>query len=174
MRAIYLRASQLSIVTFFSLLLVTGCTTQFSPAYDQAVLDNLNASNKDIQTLFAKIGTGVSMDTFKERKDAYDHIIGELNALVIQIKARPSPSGAIHITDVNKMLSGLGVSQVASDPNITEVPSARSVRDEADSIEKMKSHDEKYGLGGGALSSYKTSANAYMTQAITYETFLKR
>lgn len=163
-----------SLAVVLVLLSIAGCTTQLAPAYDQSVLDNLNAANKDIQTLFAKIGPGAAADTVKDRKDSYVKIVGELNALVIQIKARPSPVGAVNIQDVNKVLADMKIAGIETDPKVTDTPSARSVQDEADSIGRMRTHDEKYGLEGGALASFKGDATVYMTQAIAYETFLKR
>ena len=89
---------------------VAACTTRLAPAYDQTIVDGLAAANKDTQTLFASIGSEATKETFPSRKDSYDHIVGSLNALVIQAKARPSPD--VSLTDVNAALAHAGLSLI--------------------------------------------------------------
>ncbi len=109
-------------------LFLCGCTVQLAPAYDQSIYDGLVSANKDIQALFVATDTSVTSDTYATRAPAYDHIVAELKAVELQIKARPLPSpGALEET--NKVLTKLGVGGVSADPKFSDSPSARSVED---------------------------------------------
>jgi hypothetical protein len=91
----------------FILIAVAACTTRLAPAYDQTIVDGLASVNKDTQTLFAAIGSEATKESFPSRKDSYDHIVGSLNALVIQAKARPSPD--VSLADANAALAKAGI-----------------------------------------------------------------
>ena len=108
------------------LVFIAGCTAELAPAYDQAVMDGLIATNKDIQALFVAIGPATSKETYPTRASAYDHIISELNAVELQIKIRPVPNPNA-LAEANKALTRLGVGGADIDPNFSDYPSARSV-----------------------------------------------
>jgi hypothetical protein len=152
--------------------LLAGCTAQLAPAYDQNISDGLDGANKDIQTLFAWIGDSVSKDTFKTRSESYNKIIGELNALELQAKLRPSPQGLVNINNVNAALQKSGVTQI--DPNFADVPSVRSIHDTSDTMSHMRDFDAAGGLRGGQLKALENQALTFLSQAIAYESFLKR
>jgi hypothetical protein len=152
--------------------LLAGCTAQLAPAYDQNISDGLDGANKDIQTLFASIGDSVTKDTFKNRSDSYNKIIGELNALELQAKLRPSPQGLVNINNVNAALQKSGVAQI--DPNFTDVPSVRSINDTSGTMSHMRDFDAAGGLRGGQLKALENQALTFLSQAIAYESFLKR
>jgi hypothetical protein len=152
--------------------LLAGCTAQLAPAYDQNISDGLDSANKDIQTLFASIGDSVTKDTFKNRSDSYNKIIGELNALELQAKLRPSPQGLVNINNVNAALQKSGVAQI--DPNFTDVPSVRSINDTSGTMSHMRDFDAAGGLRGGQLKALENQAVTFLSQAIAYESFLKR
>jgi len=151
---------------------VAACTTRLAPAYDQTIVDGLAAANKDTQTLFASIGSEATKETFPSRKDSYDHIVGSLYALVIQAKARPSPD--VSLTDVNAALAHAGIPAIVNDPKFANVPSARSLSDAAETLQKMEVTDASKGLHGNEIEAFENQTNVYLSQAIAYESFLKR
>jgi hypothetical protein len=155
------------------LLLVASCTAQLAPAYDQAIVSGLASANQDVQTLFASLGTGVGKDTYDTRSASYTSIVGELNALEIQAKSRPIP-GSDSLTEANKVLSANGTGQLANDPQFTSFPSARAIHDASVMIATMREADKKAGIHGDELKAYQNQASIFLTQAITYENFLKR
>jgi hypothetical protein len=155
------------------LLLICGCTTQLAPAYDQAVSDGLVSANKDIQALFVAVGTSATKDTYPMRATAYDHIEAELKAVELQIKTRPIPNSDV-LQQANSLLTKFGVGGISNDPNFSNYPSARSVADLVQTIQHMQISDQTTGLPPNLLSAYENQANIYLTQAITYENFLKR
>jgi hypothetical protein len=154
-------------------LLLASCTTQLAPAYDQAIVGGLTSTNQDVQTLFASFGTGVGKETYGTRGDTYTHIIGELNALEIQAKSRPVPASD-SLVEANKVLSANGIGQLTSDPQFTSFPSARAIHDASITIATMREADQKAGVRGDELKAFQNQASIFLTQAITYENFLKR
>ena len=154
--------------------MMTACTVQFAPAYDQIIADGLATANKDMQTLFATMGTAVTKDTFKTRADSYAKIIGELNALEIQVKTRPAPSAAITLTEANAALRKIGITPMDADPNFSNMPSARAIHDTANTLTHMRDLDATAGVRGDALKAFANQANIFISQAIAYESFLKR
>jgi len=164
----YLRTVSLSVV-----VLLCSCTTQLAPPYDQAISDGLVSANKDTQALFVSIGTLVTKDTYASRAPAYNHFVSELKAVELQIKSRPMPSSDA-LAATNKFLAKVGTAGIAVDPNFSDYPSARSVDDLVGTIQHMQSADQSNGLRGGELSAFENQATIYLTQAITYESFLKR
>ena len=161
------------LTTALFLLLTAGCATQLAPQYDQAISDGLASANKDVQTLFASLDNGVSKETYSTRVDSYNHIIGNLNALEIQAKSRPIPVSN-SLVDVNKILGANGLGGLSQDPQFTNFPSARAIHDASKTIQKMRAVDEKAGLHGAEIDAFKNQASTFLSQAITYETFLKR
>jgi hypothetical protein len=153
------------------LLFICGCTAQLAPQYDQSIYDGLVSANKDIQALFVAASPATSRDTYPARAPAYDHIIAELNALDLQIKARPIPNpGALEQT--NQLLAKAGV--VAVDPKFSDYPSARAVEDLAETIAQMQRNDQTKGLQATRVLIYKQEAKISLSQAFAYENFLKR
>ncbi len=155
------------------LLCNTACMAQLAPSYDQTISDGLTSANKEMQTLFASVDSGVDKSTYPKRADAYNRLIGDLNALEIQVKARPIPSSKI-TDEVNKLLSSHNISQIANDPNFTDYPSARAIHDASDQIAHMRQADQVAGLRGGEVKAFENAGSTFMIQAITYENFLKR
>jgi hypothetical protein len=151
---------------------VAACTTRLAPAYDQTIVDGLASANRDAQTLFASIGSEATKESFPSRKDSYDHIVGSLNALAIQAKARPSPD--VSLTDVNAALAHAGIPAIVNDPKFADVPSARSMSDAAETVQKMEATDASEGLHGNEIEAFENQTNVYLSQAIAYESFLKR
>lgn len=146
---------------------------QLAPAYDQSVYDGLVAANKHMQELFVAAGGGVTQSTYPTRAPLYDHLIAELMAVELQIKARPIPN-ADALTKTDQLLVKLGVAGLPVDPNFSAYPSARSVADLTDTIRHMQASDRSTGLPASLLAAYKNQAAIYLTQAIAYEAFLKR
>jgi hypothetical protein len=158
-----------------SLALVSsgGCATQLAPAYDQAVSTGLVSANNDIQALFVSVGSQVSKDTYASRQPAYDHIVAELNAVELEIKARPTPNPDA-LESAQKLLTRMGVRAMDVDPGFSEYPSARAVDRLVVDIQTMQAADQKAGLRGDEVKAFENEANTFLSQAVAYENFLKR
>jgi len=60
------------------------------------------------------------------------------------------------------------------DPNFADVPSVRSIHDTSDTMSHMRDFDAAGGLRGGQLKALENQAVTFLSQAIAYESFLKR
>lgn len=154
-------------------LALGGCMAQLAPLYSPTISAELAAANGDIQSLFVAVGTDADVSTFATRKPAYDQIVAELRATELEIRARPTPSPDA-LAAANKVLQRLRVANLAPDPGFSDFPSARAVGDLADTIQHMESADQAGGLHREAIPAFEKQATIFLTQAITYENFLKR
>jgi hypothetical protein len=73
-------------------------------------------------TLFASAANGLAKESYGARADTYNMLIGSLDALEIQAKARPVPKTK-NIVAVNTWLEKRGLPAVTDD----EVPSATAI-----------------------------------------------
>jgi|HubBroStandDraft_1064217.scaffolds.fasta_scaffold07682_4 hypothetical protein len=154
-------------------LALGGCQTMLAAAYDPTIATALSTANSDIQALFVSIGTDAPVSTFGARKPAYDHIIAELDAVLIEIKARPIPNPEV-LAKVNQALEAVHVGGITVDPDFSSYPSARSVADMVKVLTQMENADQQAGLHKELIPGFEQPVITYLTQAITYENFLKR
>jgi hypothetical protein len=164
-RFVYLKFfAALSFITVLS-----ACTTQLVPGYDKALFDGITQTNIQIMELFASVSFGTDASTFSEREAAYNAIIGRVDALALQSKARPVPDNKI-TEKVNKFLESRGISALSDG----EAPSAASLEEASENLVKMRDKDKSDGLRSGAISAFKNAVVISMDQALTYEAFLER
>jgi hypothetical protein len=148
---------------------------QLAPAYDQTIATGLASANTSMQTLFAQIGTASDAATYASqgRETAYVQVIGALKALEVQAQSRPLPPTDL-LKTVNDLLSRQGKAQLAPDPNFSDYPSARAMHDAEATLIAMQTEDARAGLHGMEVNAFENQATTYLSQAITYENFLKR
>lgn len=156
-------------VTSIVLLLLPGCAAQLAPDYDQALVDGLVSINTEVMQYFASVSSGTTKDTFSEREDSYNKLIGSLDALEIQAKARPFPKNDA-TEKINEFLSERGVNMLESD----EAPSAYALKKISETITKMRDTDKKQGITAVEVLAFKGQTVIYLDQALTYESFLER
>lgn len=149
--------------------LLASCATQLAPLYDKAIVDGITTANREAMTLFASLSAGSSRDSFAERADNYNRIIGSLDALEIQARARPTPKTST-LEAVNNWLEKRGLPAVSDD----DVPSATALNRISATLKKMRDTDRKQGVTATEVQAFKNQLAIYMDQAITYEAFLQR
>lgn len=167
-----LRSSSIGLAAC-ALAMLGGCMAQLAPFYSPLISNELSSANGDIQALFISVGTDANVSSFPSRQPAYDHIVAELRATELEIKARPTPNPEV-LQAANKVLERLKIGGIQPDPDFSDYPSARSVADLADTIQHMESADQAAGLHREAIPAFEQQATIFLTQAITYENFLKR
>lgn len=151
------------------LLFLTACATTLAPDYDKAIVDGLTATNTRMMELFASVSSGTSRETFERREKTYNAIIGSLDALAIQAKARPVPKNKA-TEKVNEYLEKRGVQVLDGE----DAPSATALEKLSETIVKMRDTDRKQGVTFLEVSAFKGQSVIYMDQAMTYESFLER
>lgn len=161
-----IRINFLILLIFFSL---AGCATQLAPKYDAALFEGITNTNAKIMELFSMVSSGTDKASFSEREQTYNSVIGSVDALALQSKARPMPDNPV-IEKVNKYLNSRGVGSMTGDV----APSANSLEEVSKQLTKMKEVDSDSGLKAGAVAAFKNAVVTSMDQAITYESFLNR
>jgi hypothetical protein len=168
MNAALARYARFSIAPFIWLLIV-GCTTQLAPSYDKALVTGITSVNSQVMALFASVSTGTKPDSFPQREQKYNEVIGALDALAIQAAARPIPKSTA-TEAMNKALKNRGVAPLSDD----EIPSATALRKISETVVKMRDTDKKQGVTATEAQAFKGQATIYMDQALTYESYLER
>ncbi len=152
--------------------LLAACTVRMAPAYDPAIANGLNSANRTMQTFFAGLSETTTIPAdFAKRQGAYADIIGALKAVSLQIEIHQSLTPQPDLKTVNAMLGKLGVPNLATGSG---VPGASAVSHVVNTLETMEKTDRKHGLSAMEIAAFDGQATIYMSQAITYETFLKR
>lgn len=164
------------LVIFVAVFVLTSCAVKLAPEYDKSIINGLAKANTETLTLFAGISDGAEKDTFSQREKAYNSIIGQFDALRVQVSARPTPRSLI------AEWFGLGTPDVTTEGEIENIgllkaPTADILQEIVNTLIRMRETDQKGTLSkqkmageGGFPNSYEIS----IRQALTYEKALER
>lgn len=158
-------------VVFMAMIAVflTACTATLAPNYDKAIVDGLVSANQKSMEIFASTSSGTSNGDYDKREKQYNSLIGSIDALAIQAKARPVPKN--NVTEkVNKYLHSRGIEALEGE----DAPSATALEKISETITKMRDTDKKQGLTAFEVKAFKGQTVIYLDQALTYESFLER
>ena len=164
-----LHLTTIKIFTFIALFSLASCMTQLAPNYDRALFSGLTETNAKIMELFASVSSGTDKSTFNNRDATYNVLIGRIDALALQSRARPVPENKV-TEKVNKYLESRGIGSLTGG----EAPSAAALDEVSKNLVKMKAQDKKTGLKPTVIAVFKNAIVISMDQAITYEAFLDR
>ena len=158
----------------FSLLLIlcvglSACVARLAPNYDKAIADGLVTTSQQLMTHFASTASGTTASSFAQRDATYSSIIGNLDALALQAKSRPTPKSSVG-DKVNAYLAKRGITIT----DTGEVPSAAALEQISITLTKMRDVDKKQGVTAFEVAVFKGQAVIYLDQALTYENFLER
>lgn len=156
-------------LVLFSLQLLSACTTRLAPSHDAQLYHDIRQTNIKIMTLFAAVSMGSTSASFSQREPLYNELIGTLDALAIQSKARPVPENAIS-EKINQILTKRGMSVI----NDGSPPSAEALNAISKQLTKMKQTDAQKDLKPLLVATFKNAVIISMDQALTYESFLNR
>ena len=160
----------LRLVAVFMALSLVACKATLAPAYDAAIVESLSSSTLTVTTLFTEVKEqGGDKAHYQAHKDTYNEAIAEMEALQMQLKARPAPSNAF-IEKVNKKLEEKNVKPI----DISSAPSADAIAQIIQTLTKMRDVHKSQGLTNLEIDAFKGQTLIYMEQAIFYERFLKR
>lgn len=148
---------------------LSACTAQLAPPYDKAIADGLVSVNQQAMTLFASVSSGTGSDSYPQRDNTYNTLIGALDALALQAKSRPIPK-----TSVNEKVKALLGKRGVSFPETGDAPSAAALEQISITFAKMRDTDKKQGVTAFEVAAFKGQVMIYLDQALTYENFLMR
>jgi len=149
--------------------LLYGCPVRLAPDYSPGVVEGLSGAGSNLMELFASISTGTTPDTFGQREDTYNALIGWFETLALEVRTRPQPEGDV-LRKVNEYLESRDVPRLDDGQS----PSAIAIQEVADTITKMRDTDRKQGLTALEVRAFKGQALIFLDQALTYEKFLER
>jgi hypothetical protein len=164
-----IKVMQFNVTLIFLITILTSCTVQLAPKYDAALFNGLTNANVKIMELFASVSSGTNNSTFSQRDKNYNAVIGLIDALALQSKARPIPENSI-TEKVNTYLESKGIAPMTD----KGAPSANSLEEVSKNLSKMKEVDSKMGLKSNVVKVFKNAVIISMDQALTYESFLDR
>lgn len=167
MRA-YLQAKYLRGIAIGLVLAVGACTTQLAPLYDQALVEGLTSTNAKTMELMASAVGGTTKETFANRENHYNQVIGSLDALALQAAARPAPTNSLGAA-INRTGRESGVSDESQ-----VIPSSTALNEISKTVARMRQIDKKQGVTGVEVQAFKGQVLIYMDQALTYEAALER
>lgn len=165
-----LRYACLGLLFFFA-----NCTVSLAPKFDQGIVDNLSSASAQVFQLLAETSSGTRPAEFPLRAEKYNSLIGTLEALQLQINARPIPKNKTIekiIAKANERLTQRGISTLTSVGDIA--PSSTALEQIIANLTKMRDTDQKQGLTPLEVQAFKGFIQLYLDQALTYEKFLNQ
>lgn len=143
-----------------------GCAVKLAPDYDKAIFDGLTQVNTDAMTLFASTSSG----SYSNRQAAYDSVIGQLNAVQVQIKSRGTPAPPL--------LAGLfvPVNPTNGQRQFSDMP-VPPTADAVNTLIKIVERARKEDVAGrikGRIGFDQEAFAIQMAQALAYEKALQR
>lgn len=168
MNYLSVRNTRLAFVAILAVFL-SACATTLAPNYDKAIVDGLVSVNQKMMEHFASTSSGTNKSDYDKREKTYNSIIGSIDALAIQAKARPIPKNKI-TEKVNEILRSRGVEVLEGE----DAPSATALEKISETITKMRDTDKKQGVTAFEVKVFKGQVVIYLDQAMTYERFLER
>ena len=161
------RVLMLSITVLF----LASCATQLAPRYDAALFSGVTELNVSLMALFATVADGTVNDQpCNSRASQYNQLIGRVDALALQSRARPMPSGKV-LEKLNEYMDERGFGSIVGD----EPPSAAALDRISEDLTKMKDQDcTDGGLTALPVAAFRNGVIISLDQIITYESALNR
>jgi hypothetical protein len=159
-----------SMLIYACIASLVSCAPSLAPQYNQAIVDNMSLASKETLQLLAAVSGGSNASDFGSRESQYNSVIGTLDAIKIQIQARPLPQKKTLdkiLKKVNEQLKARGKSEINA---IT--PSLKAIEQIIANVTKMKEVDKAQGITPDEATLFKGNVNLFFDQAITYEAFL--
>lgn len=164
--------TSIRLVLFGTILFLSGCAVSLAPKFNQSIVDNLSSASSEVFQVLATASDGTKKDDYNTREQLYNHAIGNLESLNLQISARPIPQNKITtkiIIQVNEHLKQKGIAPIDLSQS---TPSATAVENITANITKMRDTDKLQGLTKLEVQAFKNNIQLFLDQALTYERFL--
>ena len=153
------------------LVVLSACTIQLVPSYDQALVEGLDQANKETLTLFAAVESGSPKEKFSDYEDRYATLIGTFDALRERAASRQVPPLAARLSKM-KFVQGFcnSDSNPASCVNVSPLSHAQVLKD----LRQMRDTHRSSGLEPSTVVSFRNDYETAVGQALTVENALKR
>lgn len=165
MSAILKRAALLWVI------LLTACTIQLVPSYDQALVEGLDAANTQALTLFAAVESGATAEKFADYEQTYSEVIGTFDALRQRAANRQVPPLAKRLSET-KIVSEF--CNAREDPTGCVNVSPASLDRVLAVLRQMRDRHRRAGLQTETVDLFRRDYSTAIAQALTVENALKR
>ena len=152
-------------------VLLAACTVQLAPAYDQALVEGLDASHAKALTLFAALETGSSAAEFETYAPRYAELIGGFEGLRERALARQVPPLARRLSKA-RIVQDFCNSR--DDPTACVNASPSSLERVVAVIRMLRNRHRSSGLEEETVRLLRRDYSLAIGQAITVENALKR
>ena len=156
-----------SIFTFF--LFLSACTIQLAPAFDQRIVDDLQAASEAALVQYATVSGGSDKSKFPEMEDDYNQLIGKLDAVRLMSQSRYFPASPTR--GLFRRFDPVANIKKSED---YEAPSVRSLTGMVTTLTALRDKHHDAGLTRGYVATSKNQFETYLDQAMTYERALER
>ena len=156
---------------FSAVLLLSACTIQLAPDYDEALVDRLDVANTQALTHFAAVQDGSPQEEFGQYENRYSMLIGEFAALKQRAETRQTPPLASKLTKI-KFLSTFCNVKVDASSCVNASPA--SLQSVIDVMSRMRRTHKNIGLTADLVTGFETAYETAIKQALTVERALKR
>ncbi|WLE62127.1 hypothetical protein [Burkholderia plantarii] len=167
---------------------LSGCTIQLAPSYDQSVVDRLNKTNASALTLFTSLEQGVKPQEYQKYDAQFSQVIGSYKSLRDQVTTRPVPAlGKAFVEKAKLIKSPDGKSlldDICSDAGDCVYPTPKIIDSIVDTLEAVRRFAGNSGFApatGSCTGSERTGVRRYeciyqheAMQALYVESALKR
>lgn len=156
---------------FLWLFVLTACTIQLAPGYDQALAEGLDKANTQTLTLFASVETGSPAAKFSGYEARYSELIGTFEALRQRAENRQIPPLAKRISRIRPIQD---FCNSETDPTGCVNASPASLKRVTGVLRKMRDRHRSNGLEPDVVDLFRTDYDTAIAQALTVENALKR
>lgn len=152
-------------------ILLSACTIQLVPSYDQALVEGLDSTNKEALTLFAAVEGGSPKSEFGEYEQKYADVIGSFDALYQRASTRQVPPLAKRLAR-QRIVHDFCNS--ATDPASCLNVTPSSLGQVLSTLRRMRDTHKSRGLAPDIVQNFRDSYNPAIGQVLTVENALKR
>lgn len=156
---------------FIWLFVLTACTVQLVPGYDQALVEGLDKANTEALTLFAAVESGSPAAKFGDHEQTYSELIGTFEALRQRAENRQIPPLAKRISTIRPLQNFCSSD---TDPTGCVNASPASLKRVSEVLRKMRDRHRSAGLEPEVVGLLRNDYNTAIAQALTVENALKR
>ncbi len=163
--AIWKRAALLWVIV------LSACTIQLVPSYDQALVEGLDKANTEALTLFAAVETGSPKEKFSEYEQRYAALIGSFEALKQRAENRQVPPLGARLVGI-RVVRDLCSSESNGQACLNVSPS--SLERVIAVIRQIRNRHQSTGLSAENVGFLRRDYDTAIGTAITVENALRR
>ena len=162
-----IRALQ-AIIVAFALTMLSACTIQLAPDYDQELVAGLDKANEETLTIFASLAGGSDKSDYDDYKERYSKAIGAFTALRQRAETRQLPPLTKRLEKVNF------VSAACPQINDCVNTSPDAIQRVIENLKTLQNRHLNSGIPPDLVNGFETRHQTAIQQALFVERALER